>query len=105
MAKKWILSSLAAVAVAVGIVACGGGGGGGLTADPTLSGVAAIGAPLSGATITLVDSKGLSFTTTADADGKYAFSKADIAAATPPFLITASTSLGDSQISHYTIVT
>jgi hypothetical protein len=72
---------------------------------PTLSGVAAIGAPLSGATITLVDSKGLSFTTTADAEGKYTFAKADIAAATPPFLITASTSLGDSQISHYTIVT
>ncbi len=118
MAKKWILPSLAAVAVAVGIVACGGGtstpqtggsggGGGGVGSipDPTLSGVTAIGAPLSGATVTLVDSKGLSFTTTADADGKYTFPKADIAAATPPFLITASVSLGDSQISHYTIVT
>ncbi len=118
MAKKWILPSLAAVAVAVGIVACGGGtstpqtggsggGGGGVGSipDPTLSGVTAIGAPLSGATVTLVDSKGLSFTTTADADGKYTFPKADIAAATPPFLITASVNLGDSQISHYTIVT
>jgi len=116
MAKKWILSSLAAVAVAVGIVACGGGGGTpqtgdsgggglGLIPDPTLGGVTAIGAPLSGATITLIDSRGLSFTTTADADGKYTFAKADIAAATPPFLITASTNLGDSQISHYTIVT
>jgi glucoamylase len=115
MAKKWILSSLAAVAVAVGIVACGGGGGtpqtggsgGGVgsTPDPTLSGVTAIGAPLSGATVTLVDSKGLSFTTTADVDGKYTFSKADIAAATPPFLIIATASLGDSQVSQYAVVT
>ena len=114
MAKKWILPTLAAVAVAVGIVACGGGGsspqaggsgGGGVVSDPTLSGVAAIGAPLSGATITLVDAKGLTFTTTADADGKYAFAKADIAAATPPFLIIATATLGDAQISHYAVVT
>ena len=100
MAKNWIFPSLAAVAVAVGLVACGG-----VVTGPTLSGVAAVGAPLSGATITLVDSRGLSFTTTAETDGKYTFAKADIAAATPPFLITASVSLGDSQISHYTIVT
>lgn len=115
MEKKWILPSLAAVAVAVGIVACGGGGGTpqtggssggsvGVGTDPSLSGVAAIGAPLSGATITLVDSKGLSFTTTADADGKYTFAKADIAAATPPFLIIATATLGDAQISHYAVV-
>jgi hypothetical protein len=72
---------------------------------PTLSGVAAIGAPLSGAVVTLLDAKGVAYSTTAGADGAYAFAKADIAAATPPFLITATATLGDSQISHYTVVT
>ncbi len=105
MAKKWILPALAAVAVAVGIVACGGGGGGDGGAASTLGGVAAVGAPLSDATVTLTDSKGASFTTTANSKGVYAFANADIAAAIAPFLLTATGTLGDDEVTHYAVVT
>jgi len=108
MVKKWILPYLAALTVAVGIVACGGGSSNSSSAtDPafSLDGVAAIGAPLVSATVTLTDSQGKSFATTADANGRYSFGVAVMKQVTPPFLITATANLGDSQISHYSLGT
>lgn len=79
---RTVLARLLLTAITLlALSACGGGGGsdssGGssssLSADPVLSGVAAVGAPLGGATITVIDSKGTALgTTTAHAtDGSY----------------------------------
>lgn len=85
--KAWVLG----VAMAVVLTACGGGGGGGSSttsggsgggggggggsssAPVTLTGVAAIGAPLIGATVSVLDSNGADCGsgTTALSDGKY----------------------------------
>jgi hypothetical protein len=70
--------------------ACGGGGGGTSTSNPptqqvdTLSGVAAAGAPIIGATVTLKDKYGLSKTTVTNGDGTYSF---DITNLSAPFLL------------------
>ena len=75
-----LLTLLLSLLAALALVACGGGGGGtsdststGLASEPVLSGVAAVGAPLGGATITVIDSKGtaLGTTTAHAADGSY----------------------------------
>lgn len=78
--KAWVWGA----AMAFALSACGGGGGGnstaggssgggGSTAPVTLSGVAATGTPLIGATVTVLDSTGASCgsTSTALADGTY----------------------------------
>ena len=97
---------LTALAASV-LVACGGGGG---TASlspnspstPSLSGVAAVGAPLSGAAITLTDSKGAQKTTTADDSGNFKFD--DLTGMTGPFQIMAVMNLGERTVSHYSLV-
>lgn len=66
-------------AAAAALAACGGGGSGPSVASngttnstiPTLSGTVATGAPVGGADVTVVDSKGRSATATADASGNY----------------------------------
>lgn len=81
---------------ALALVACGGGGGGasdaggststpGLASEPVLSGVVAVGAPLGGATITVIDSKGnaLGSTTAHAVDGSYSFKLSSKAISTP----------------------
>ena len=70
---------------------------------PRIAGVAAVGAPLSNATITLIDATGKIFTTQADANGLYAFD--DLSSATPPFLISATAEVGATQVTHYALVT
>ena len=82
------------------LIACGGGGGS--ASGPTLSGVAAVGAPLSGATITLTDSKGAQKTTVADDAGNYAFN--DVSGLVGPFQIMAVMSLGERTVSHYSLL-
>ena len=73
------------------LAGCGGGGGGASTA-PTVSqvslqGTAAVGSPLAGANITVIDAKGATATTTADASGNYTIS---VTGMTAPLVILAS---------------
>lgn len=64
VARKW-WRALAPAWMALGLVACGSG-------DGTVSGVAATGAPLAGATVVLQGANGQTVTVTADANGAYA---------------------------------
>lgn len=96
MKSKWgyLRSSLAVVAGGV-LTACGGGGGG--TADTPaasmLSGVAAYGAPLAGASISVYDSNGKIATATAGTNGSYT---ANISGFVAPILISATGNSGNS---------
>lgn len=111
------LSASCASLLSAVLVACGGGGGssstttsaGTVTPPPStsvvtppvvvvdvsqsLSGVAATGAAMDGAIITITDSKGASVTKTAGIDGSFS---ADVTSMTAPFVITASKQVGDS---------
>jgi len=73
-----------------------------LSVTPSLSGVAAVGAPLSGAKMTLTDSRGVQKTTTADDQGNFAFT--DLDGMVAPYQIMAVMSLGDRTVSHYSLV-
>ncbi len=92
--RQLALNALAAAA-AVALAACGGGGGGGDAAAPAdkptvISGVAATGAPLAGAKVTMTDAAGTQLCdTTAGADGAYSCTLPSGAAA--PFALKAST--------------
>src|SRR5262245_10483366 len=71
------------------LAACGGGGGGGGSAPPpppptTLSGVAATGAPLAGATVVLKDRNGTTRQVTTANDGTFTV---DVTTLTAPFLL------------------
>jgi hypothetical protein len=87
--------------IALILVACGGGGGSTSSTDTsstvttaTLSGTAAAGAPLDGATITVKDATGaIVGTTTAGTDGSFKLSF-DPKGFTAPFVISASGTLG-----------
>ena len=79
--------------VSAALVACGGGGGDNAVvpaaqsaSNTSISGVAATGQAMAGATITLLDANGVSATKTADAAGSYTF---DVTNLTAPFVITA----------------
>ncbi|MEC5398652.1 carboxypeptidase-like regulatory domain-containing protein [Uliginosibacterium sp. H1] len=105
------LSVMALAVSVVALQACGGGGGGSGTAAPsggtgsstssssggvtaaTVSGVAAFGAPMAGATITLMDANGTKKSTVAAANGSYSI---DVNGLTAPFLLTASGVSGDT---------
>ena len=76
--KTWMRGLAAAAALALVLTGCGGGSGSGLTADPppaqslSISGIAAEGAPMDGASVTLTDATGaVVATATAGADGSY----------------------------------
>lgn len=98
------LSASCASLLSAVLVACGGGGSSttsvGVVTPPvvvdvsqTLSGVAATGAAMDGAVITITDSKGASVTKTAGVDGSFS---AEVTSMTAPFVITASKQVGDS---------
>ena len=70
----------------------------GSTSTP-LGGVAAVGAPLAGATVILVDAAGTTKTATADAEGAYTFD--DVGAMTAPFLLKASGVVGGEEQTIY----
>ncbi|PUE53621.1 hypothetical protein B9Z45_12330 [Limnohabitans sp. 2KL-17] len=90
-------------AAAAVLVACGGGGGGSSSQiTNSISGVAAIGAPISGALITLRDVNGKTVSVSADTSGEYSF--ADLSGFVAPFQITASGQIGDRQVVHHAIV-
>lgn len=86
--KIGLLSAMVSV-----LVACGGGGGGGSKASSTptppssLSGIAAIGAAMAGAKVTLKDSNGKIATATADNNGNFNFS--NISGFTAPLMLQA----------------
>ena len=98
---KSILRIPFAVSAIALITACGGGsggsaagGGGGTPASTTatISGVAATGAPMAGATITLTDKLGATKTTSTDASGNYSM---DVTGLTAPFAIVSHGVVGD----------
>ena len=64
-----------------------------------LAGVAAVGAPLAGATVILVDAAGTTKTVTADAEGAYTFD--NVGAMTAPFLLKASGVVGGEEQTIY----
>ena len=80
------------------IAGCSGSGSSNTSTTP-LGGVAAVGAPLAGATVLLVDAAGTSKTVTADAEGAYSFD--DVGAMTAPFLLKASGVVGGEEQTIY----
>lgn len=86
------------------LIACGGGGGGGGDAKvSTISGVAAYGAPLAGASITVMDATGKSANpATSAADGSYFV---DVTGLTAPLLVKASGESGDAVREYLTLLT
>jgi hypothetical protein len=98
MIQSILLSGMTAL-----LIACGGGGSSGKTAAPaatySLSGVAAIGAALASASVTLKDSTGKTEITTTDDSGNFSFS--NISSFTPPLMLQAKgTAAGQSYILH-----
>jgi len=100
---KNTIRRIAVLLAAVGLTACGGGGGSGSTSaggstgtggSASLSGTAATGAPIAGATVTLVDSAGKQVSGTTDSTGKYSLSPSGL---TPPFLVKVVTSSASTQ--------
>jgi len=83
------------------LAACGGGGGGsasvGGATSNTLSGVAAVGAPMASAAIKLTCADGTVKTTTADSNGAYSFTATDIASCQAPYVLSATGQVGDTQ--------
>jgi hypothetical protein len=107
--------------VALLLGACGGGGGTPAAGDPaaaapaavaapaaapaesiTLSGTAAIGAPLSEATVTLRDAAGRVRVTTADAAGRFTFT--DLQASSQVMQLAASAQIGQRQVVHFALL-
>ena len=84
---KLISTGLAALIVSIALIGCGGGGASGSSsATPlTLNGIAATGAPIANAVITVLDATGTSKSTTADASGNYTL---DVTGLTRPFQVT-----------------
>lgn len=95
--KSWIYRSLTLTSLAV-LTSCG------ININSGLQGVAAIGAPLSGASITLKDAQGQTLTTTASASGAYSFSSADLMNMKAPFQVIASVQMGEKLVTHYAVI-
>lgn len=93
--------SLSLIASAA-LMACGGGGGSTAVTTPSISGVAAVGAPLPGATVKLKGANGTVITTTADATGAYTF--ADVSALTAPMMLEASGTAGGVAYTLHSIL-
>ena len=83
MRKSWMLVASASFTLAALVAACGGGGG----SSPSyrLSGVAATGAAVANATVTVQCAAGSPTTTTTAANGSYTV---DVSNGTPPCLVT-----------------
>jgi hypothetical protein len=105
MFKQTLRLVLLPAAAAV-LVACGGGGGGSPSASlpKTLSGTAAIGAPMNGANVYLTDSTGRTAETTADSAGTYSFTASQLEGMRAPLILAASVQLGERKINHYSLV-
>ena len=94
--------------VSVALVACGGGGSSSsTTSTPTtassLSGTAATGAPLAGATITVFDATGATVgSTTADSNGAYSL-PVDTAKYKAPFTVQAQGTVGEGSATIYSL--
>ena len=102
--KIGLLSAMVSV-----LVACGGGGGGGSNASSTptppssLSGIAAIGAAMAGAKVTLKDSNGKTATVTADRNGNFNFS--NIGGFTPPIMLRAEAVVDGTSYKLHSLLT
>jgi hypothetical protein len=80
------------------LASCGAG------LDQSVQGVAAVGAPLSNATIVLKDATGATRTTTADPNGRYAFSKSDLFGLKAPIQVSASVQMGEKLVTHFAVI-
>ncbi len=101
--KIGLLSAMVSV-----LVACGGGGGGSkASSTPTppssLSGIAAIGAAMAGAKVTLKDSNGKIATATADNNGNFSFS--NISGFTAPLMLQAKGTVNGQAYSLHSLLT
>ena len=67
--------------------ACGGGGGSSASVNSSIGGVAATGAPMAGAAMTLTCANGATKSTTADLAGQYSFT--DLSGCTAPYVVSA----------------
>ena len=100
MLNLFIQSSLLISMTAL-LIACGGGGGGGSSSPSTtsLSGVAAIGAAMASASVTLKDSTGKTATATTNESGNFSFN--DVSSFTPPLMLQVKgTVAGQSYVLH-----
>jgi hypothetical protein len=102
--KIGLLSAMVSV-----LVACGGGGGGGSNASSTptppssLSGIAAIGAAMADAKVTLKDSNGKTATASADRNGNFNFS--NIGGFTPPIMLRAEAVVDGTSYKLHSLLT
>ncbi len=87
MKRSGLLGAFAIMIMAI-TAGCGGGGGGGVVpqaaSTPSVSGTAATGAAIAGATVTLKDSAGNTRTATTASDGTFSIATGTL---TPPFLL------------------
>ncbi len=99
--KSYMIITAALTVLTMGLAHCSSGGNSGSSSSDkngdgtanTLSGVAAAGAPVASATITLKDRKGSLKTSVTGTDGKYSF---DITDMTAPFLLKVPSGTGRS---------
>lgn len=107
-----MLYRLAVLVLTLLLASCGGGGGGGgsdtpaLTAPPTLRGVAATGAPLVNAQVSVVDGQGkaVGTATTHGADGSYSLTLSTTSPAAPLFIQVRGMDAGGAmQVLHSTV--
>jgi len=103
--QSGLLSAMAAL-----LIACGGGGGGGGSKasstpppPPSLSGVAAIGAAMANAKVTLKDSNGTTASTTADDNGNFSFS--NVGGFTPPIMLRAEGTVNGTSYKLHSLLT
>jgi hypothetical protein len=92
--------------LSMALISCGGGGGSSsstTTSNSSLSGTAATGAPLAGATITVFDATGATVgSTTADANGAYSLA-VDTAIYKAPFTVQAQGTVGEGSTTIYSL--
>ena len=108
-----MLYRFAALALTLLLASCGGGGGGGSgssgsSTPPTLRGVAATGAPLVNAAVSVVDGQGKSVgtATTHPADGSYSLTLSSTSPAAPLFIqVRGMDATGAMQVLHSTVPT
>ncbi len=94
---KYLLTGLAVATLA----ACGGGGGS-ASSVASLTGTAAVGAPLPNATVVLKDATGKTLTQTADANGAYTFP--DVSGLTAPLMLEASGTAGGTSYTLHSLL-